>query len=132
MKYIILITMIFLHIVDDFYLQGSLAKYKQKDWWKENYPQDIYRNDYIICLLIHSFSWSFVMMLPITIGLVFNLNYVDTDYFIYFFVMGFNIVVHSIIDDSKANWKITSLTKDQVLHLLQILGTWLSTINLEG
>ena len=38
MKYIILIIMIFLHIVDDFYLQGVLAKFKQKDWWKENYP----------------------------------------------------------------------------------------------
>ena len=124
--------MIFLHIVDDFYLQGCLAKFKQQDWWKENYPQEIYKNDYIICLLIHSFSWAFVMMLPITIGLLFNLNYVDTSYFGYFLVMIFNIIIHSIIDHAKANWKIMNLTQDQVLHLLQILGTWLSTINLAG
>jgi len=132
MKYIILITMIFLHTVDDFHLQGCLAKFKQMDWWKENYPQEIYKNDYIISLLIHSFSWTFVMMLPITIGLLFNLNYVNTDYFIYFLVMVFNIVVHSIIDHSKANWKVINLTQDQLLHLLQILGTWLATINLRG
>ena len=130
MKYIILIVMIFLHIVDDFYLQGVLAKFKQKDWWKENYPQEIYKYDYIICLLIHSFSWTFVMMLPITIGLLFNLNYVDTDYFKYFLVMVLNIVVHSIIDHSKANLKRMNLTQDQLCHLVQIFGTWLATINL--
>lgn len=129
MKYIILITMIFLHIVDDFYLQGCLAKFKQKDWWKENYPQKIYKHDYIICLLIHSFSWTFVMMLPITIGLLFNLNYVDTDYFKYFLAMVLNIVIHSIIDNTKANLKRMSLTRDQLCHIVQIVCTWLAIIN---
>ena len=39
----ILFAMIFAHIVDDFYLQGILAKMKQKDWWEK---QDGYRRLY--------------------------------------------------------------------------------------
>ena len=31
-----LLTMIFLHIVDDYYLQGVLAKMKQRKWWEDN------------------------------------------------------------------------------------------------
>ena len=68
------------------------------------------------------------MMLPITIGLLFNLNYVDTDYFKYFLVMGLNIVIHSIIDNTKANLKRMSLTQDQLCHIVQIFCTWLATI----
>ena len=64
MKIFILFSMIFCHIVDDFYLQGCLAKFKQKKWWQENYPNELYRNDWIISLLIHAFSWTFMIMLP--------------------------------------------------------------------
>ena len=30
----LLLFMILAHIVDDFYLQGNLAKMKQKVWWR--------------------------------------------------------------------------------------------------
>ena len=59
-----LILMFFLHIVDDFYLQGILAKLKQIGWWKKNAPNPLYRYDYIVGLVVHSFSWAFMIMLP--------------------------------------------------------------------
>lgn len=31
----LLLLMIFLHIVDDYYLQGILASMKQKEWWNK-------------------------------------------------------------------------------------------------
>ena len=38
-----LIIMVFLHIVDDYYLQGVLATMKQKDWWIKNAPNKKYK-----------------------------------------------------------------------------------------
>lgn len=43
----IFLTMIFLHIVDDYYLQGILAQMKQKKFWKEQAPDVKYKYDYI-------------------------------------------------------------------------------------
>ena len=34
-----LLLMIFLHIVDDYYLQGILASMKQRGWWEKNAPR---------------------------------------------------------------------------------------------
>lgn len=36
LKTILLLTMLFCHIVDDYYLQGWLASAKQKSWWEKN------------------------------------------------------------------------------------------------
>ena len=49
--------MILLHVIDDFHLQGILASMKQKEWWKkqEGY-KDLYKDDYITALMIHSIS----------------------------------------------------------------------------
>jgi hypothetical protein len=35
----LLLLMIFLHIVDDYYLQGILASMKQKEWWHKTAPE---------------------------------------------------------------------------------------------
>ena len=53
-KIFILLFMIMMHIVDDYYLQGILASMKQKSWWKKqaNY-KDKYSNDYLIALMMH-------------------------------------------------------------------------------
>ena len=57
--------MIFCHIVDDYKLQGILASMKQKDWWVEQIGfTKLYKYDYIVALLVHSFSWSFMILLP--------------------------------------------------------------------
>ena len=61
MKILILFAMIFCHIVDDYYLQGWLASAKQKEWWKANAPDSLYSLDYIWALIMHSFSWAFMI-----------------------------------------------------------------------
>ena len=73
----ILLLMIFLHIVDDFYLQGWLASAKQKKWWEDNCPGEMYKHDWVISLIAHSFRWTFMILLPPTvyayvIGIDFN------------------------------------------------------------
>lgn len=108
--------MLFLHIVDDFYLQGILAQLKQKDWWKYNYPDKLYKYDWIISLFLHCFSWAFMVMLPYTI-----LYETNSIYIITFISL---VVVHFIVDDLKANQKKINLTIDQITHIGQIILAW--------
>lgn len=114
----IFILMVFCHIVDDYYLQGWLASAKQKQWWKDNAPDKLYRFDYIWALIMHSFSWSFMIMLPCAIALNFNIG----EGFFYFLL--FNMVFHAVIDHLKANVKIINLWADQYCHMVQIVGTF--------
>lgn len=126
MKILILMSMIFLHIVDDYYLQGILAKMKQKSWWKENAPDKLYRYDYIAALIEHSFSWAFVMMLPITVCMIFCsdlLSVVSWPIWCLFLVL--NVVIHSTVDHMKANCRSINLVQDQLIHILFIITTWL-------
>lgn len=116
-KIFIVLLMIFCHIVDDYYLQGWLASAKQKEWWEKNAPQKLYKNDYIWALLMHSFSWSFMVMLPIAYYKGFNVNY---EFLIMFML---NFAIHAIVDDAKANKKLINLWSDQIIHMLQIAIT---------
>lgn len=118
---LILLTMIFSHIVDDYYLQGWLASAKQKLWWEKNAPERLYRNDYIMALFMHSFSWSFMIMLPIIVYLLSTGIRVQEWIAIPYFV---NMAIHSIVDDLKANKRKINLIQDQSIHLGQILVTW--------
>ena len=112
--------MIFCHIVDDFYLQGILAKMKQKSWWKEQVKEDywFYRHDYIPALLAHAFSWAFMIMLPIAIYLHLHIGIP----FIIYFIM--NMITHAIVDNLKVNQGVMNLCFDQVTHIMQIIITW--------
>lgn len=114
-----LILMIFFHIVDDYYLQGWLASAKQKIWWmrQENYSS-MYKNDYIVALFMHSFSWSFMVMLPIAYNMNFNISHL----FIIFFIA--NIIIHFTTDNLKANLMRINLVQDQSIHIAQILATF--------
>lgn len=112
----IFLWMIFMHIVDDYYLQGILAQMKQKKWWVENAPQDLYKNDYKMALLCHSFSWAFMIMLPLAIN---NFNK-----WWWMFIM-INMITHYIIDNLKANELKINLITDQIVHLAQIYISWL-------
>ena len=119
MNYIfILLLMIFAHIIDDFCLQGWLASAKQRDYWIKNAPAKMYRYDYICALIIHGFSWTFMMMLPIAFVLNFE---IDLSFLAIFFI---NLVIHAVTDDIKANLKKINLITDQSIHVLQILITW--------
>ena len=111
----ILLLMIFLHVVDDYYSQGILAKMKQKTFWQENAPEPMYRYDYLWALLMHAFSWTFMVMLPI----MFLNNFVlDSEFLLYFI---FNLMIHAQTDDQKANARKINLWQDQMIHMLQIL-----------
>ena len=115
--------MLFLHIVDDYYLQGILAKLKQKSFWEENYPDPFYKNDYIIALIEHGFSWTFMVMLPFTFMMLYYNNYSMITTYIVMFIG--NWVIHSLVDHLKANVKVCSLIVDQLIHVAQVISIWI-------
>lgn len=119
---LILFLMFFLHVLEDFHLQGILAKLKQKSWWKENASDSLYKNDYICALVVHAFSWSFVITLPWFIIAFLSL---DTGLII-FLILSYlcNTFIHAVVDHIKANVKSINLIKDQSYHFYQIITTW--------
>ena len=113
----IFLTMIFLHIVDDYYLQGILAQIKQKKFWKEQAPDELYKYDYIWALIMHAFSWTFMIMLP----LIF-VSPISPAFYVIFVV---NLAVHAYVDNLKANKHKINLWQDQLIHLTQIILTFI-------
>lgn len=111
--------MIFCHIVDDYYLQGWLASAKQKKWWIENAPNDLYKNDYLMALFCHSFSWSFMIQLPILIYSFYTHLFIWN---ILLFII--NVIIHMFVDNLKANKLKINLIQDQIIHFIQIVVTW--------
>jgi len=116
MKLLILFAMIFAHIVDDYYLQGILAKMKQRKWWEENAPDKMYRYDYIVALITHAFSWSFMIILPTLL--------ISDEWFTMCIFIIINTILHAYIDNAKANRHSINLIADQLCHLIQIIGLW--------
>ena len=123
MKLLILFAMIFAHIVDDYYLQGILAKMKQKKWWEENAPDSLYKNDYKAALLVHSFSWAFSINLPVLVYALF-FQILPAIILPYFILLVVNMIIHCIVDNLKANKLEINLITDQSIHLCQILISW--------
>lgn len=117
-NFFILISMIFCHIIADYNLQGWLAQAKQKSYWEKNAPEKMYKNDYIMALLMHSLSWTYLMMLPLAIYSHFKAN------FLFAILLVINSILHFIIDDLKANKHKINLIIDQILHIGQIFMTF--------
>jgi hypothetical protein len=115
----IFLLMIFCHIVDDYYLQGWLASAKQRKYWQDNAPDKLYRFDYIWALIMHSFSWAFMIMLPIALSMNFDVN----NLFVACFAA--NVLIHAITDNEKANRLTINLWLDQLVHLCQIIITFI-------
>ena len=113
---IVLFSMIFFHILDDFCLQGIMASMKQKSWWQKDPvgSQPKYKNDYIAALFAHSFSWAFMIMIPIMICGQWEWP-----------ILIANMLAHAVIDNAKANKFQINLIQDQTYHLIQIIVTWL-------
>ena len=112
------LSMIFCHVIDDYGLQGILAQLKQKSYWrKDRQYKPLYRYDYICALIMHSFSWSFMIMLPIALKMSFNIG---IDFLICIII---NTVIHAITDNFKANKFRINLWTDQLIHMLQIAVT---------
>ena len=109
--------MLFFHVVADYNLQGWLASAKQRGYWKHNAPDELYKHDYIMALIMHSISWTFMVMLPIAyinqfvIGAAFTLVFIA------------NVSIHAIVDHMKANMNLISLCVDQFVHVAQIFIT---------
>lgn len=111
----VVLWMIFFHIVDDYYLQGWLASAKQKKYWQENAPEKMYRYDYIWALVMHSFSWAFMIMLPIAYVKGFDVDVV------FLVAVIHNLAIHAFIDNLKANKRKINLWIDQLIHIWQIV-----------
>jgi hypothetical protein len=109
-----------MHILDDFCLQGILAKFKCKDFWIDK--DKLYENDYIISLFIHGLSWTISINIPI-IFIMIKYNYINNPGFTFIFIVEFlfNWIIHCIVDHFKANEKIINLITDQLIHFIQIL-----------
>lgn len=118
-KSFIFLLMIFCHIVDDYYLQGWLASAKQKKYWEENEPDRLYKFDYVWALLMHSFSWAFMIMLPMAYVMNFSIPFM----FVIVFIV--NVLIHALVDDLKANKRKINLIQDQTIHLMQIFFTFM-------
>jgi hypothetical protein len=116
--------MLFFHVVADYNLQGWLATAKQKSWWEKQeecrHCMWKYKHDYIMALIMHSISWTFMVMLPIA-----YVNNFTVDW-LFVLIFTINVVAHAVIDHAKANVKKINLVEDQILHLIQISFTsWL-------
>lgn len=120
----VLIMMVFLHIVDDYCLQkvGILAMMKQRSWWEKEAPQKMYRYDYLVALFMHSFSWAFMVMLPVAGYLSWNPPV------LFYILLAVNVLVHGIVDHTKANLLKINLIVDQTIHMVQIVVTYLILI----
>lgn len=124
---IMLLAMLFLHVIADFNLQGILASMKQKSWWRakiKNLDESMYKDDYKMALIIHGFSWAFIVMLPCMEGCVYQGTPVIMT-ICYLLGLILNASWHCWIDTRKANWKKLNLVEDQVMHVFQIFVTWL-------
>jgi len=124
MAILILLCMFFMHIVDDYYLQGILASMKQKNWWEKSAPDSLYKNDYKMALAEHAFSWTFMMMLPAVvytaiIGAMLPIWFITILFFL-------NMAIHALVDNAKANERTINLVQDQSIHFIQIICTWLA------
>ena len=113
----IILCMIFCHVIADYNLQGWLASAKQKSYWEKNAPDQMYKHDYICALVMHSFSWTFMIMLPLMYAVGFKVN----SFLLFLFVS--NVLLHAITDDFKANKKVLNLWQDQSIHMFQIVIT---------
>jgi len=119
----VLFIMIFAHIIDDFKLQGIMADMKCRLWWYNTINTlehgEIYKYDYIVPLILHGFQWSMM------VHSVFLLSVSMRDNPILYISIIINGLVHSFIDNLKANEFKINLIQDQLLHLIQIIVIYL-------
>jgi len=124
MRLFLVFAMIFCHVVDDYYQQGILARLKQKEWWQQNAPAELYKNDYIVALFTHAFSWAFMILIPL---IIYSATHIIRESFWYIFCPLFiilNTYVHARVDNAKANEHTINLIIDQTIHVGQVLFTY--------
>ena len=135
MKLFILLAMIFLNIVDDYYLQGGnsiLWQFKQKEFWDKEFSGDtktrehhLYRHDYKVALLTHAFSWTFMVHIPIIAWMLYRGITHPSAMILFAAIFVLMWIAHAVTDNEKANHKTISLKTDQLIHMLQIMIVWM-------
>ena len=106
--------MLFMHVIEDFHIQGILANMKQRVWWfNQRGYSPRYKYDYIPSVLAHGFEWAFIIYIPI-------FYYIGVSYFVLFSLI-ITALLHAFIDHLKCNMGLINLCQDQTLHILQIL-----------
>lgn len=120
LKILSLIGMFYLHVADDYYLQGRLASTKQREWWRKNAPDKMYSHDFLAALFIHAFSWTCAIMTIPSIYCYFHPINMHT--YLSLFIL--NVCAHAAVDNLKANVKSINLIQDQTVHVIQIVFTW--------
>ena len=117
------------HFLADFTLQGCLAQMKQKQWWIDTInhynaehinklPYGKFRKDWRAALCAHGLYWALITFLPVIL-------FTKTTDAALIGIIFVNAVVHSLIDDLKANLHFINLRQDQTAHFIQIALTLL-------
>ena len=92
---------------------------KQKAWWQEQTTDQMYKNDYIVALLIHAFSWTFMIHIPAWMySLHFHTGF--SSGWVYVIVFLAMLLIHAFVDNLKANKHKINLIQDQLSHVVQI------------
>lgn len=110
--------MIFLHLLDDYKIQGILADLKCRNWWINNrLTQEKYDKDYIIALIEHGFMNAFLIHIPVYIWYTKNMVLLTIGILL-------STIFHAIVDNKKANDRSINLIQDQLLHIVYIIFIW--------
>lgn len=80
----------------------------------------MYRSDYIVALIAHAFSWSFMITVPTLL--------ISDKYFVMCIFIITNTILHAYVDDAKANKRCINLIVDQLCHMIQIIGLWVAIL----
>ena len=108
--------MLLAHLVADYSLQGWLADGKQKRWWQKCFggaTPPKYSHDYLTALVCHALYWSLMVCAPLWWSSLLAP------------AVALNTAFHAWVDDLKANRLKINLTQDQLLHVLQIVVTFI-------
>lgn len=112
-----IIKMLFMHCIGDYSLQGEfLSSAKRKSFWINNNDENINYLEHYVILFIHSYIWSFCINMPL-------FHLLSSNKIIFSILL--NCIIHMIVDNLKVNKKVISLLTDQLLHLVQIIITYL-------
>ena len=112
-----ILKMLFMHCIGDYSLQGEfLSSAKRKSFWITNSNEKINYLEHYVILFIHAYIWSFCINIPL-------FHMLSPDRITISIIT--NCFIHMIIDNLKANRKAITLLTDQLLHLLQIVITYL-------
>lgn len=148
MSIILLVLMLLMHVLEDFHIQGRMADMKQQRWWSDRIYKDVvehnptvvpegqermyydamrrYGNDYLIVLVLHAFEWAVFIHLPIILA-CFSTNLVFSEDFWLIITISImlNTLIHTVVDDAKANRGSINLIVDQLIHITQVIATFI-------